>query len=568
VRDAYFMQKRGRGSAQVIERTEKKPVSVDRWPRIEAFLDRHAVWLAVALVLIGTARIASTYAVFSHTFDEPAHIACGMEWLQKHTYNYEPQHPPLTRVMAALLPSLAGAHGFNNPSMWDEGLAILFAKGSEDSTLALARAGILPFFWITCLIVFLCGRWIAGPAAAVAAVFFVTMTPTILAHSGLATTDMGLTAMLLMAAYTGWRWLHEPVFWRAAAFGVSTGLAVLAKLSTLPFLPLTFLVALLVAAYFERPSLARVATLVRDRWLQFLVAMLLGAIVIWAGYRFSFGKPIDWTFSLPAPELFSGIDQVKKHSAVGHLTYLLGEVNTTGWPSFYLAALGVKLPLPVLALGIVGLGLLFSGKRFGTRGSIVAGMVLGILGFASLFNRIVLGTRHILPVIVALGIAGGCATVWLLRVLKGRALAQGAVGLMLLALAASSLVAHPNYLGYFNFFAGNKPENFLIDSDLDWGQDTKRLAKRLKELGATEISFRAFLPGDLRKLYGFPVVQPLSVDGPRPGWNVVSLTMLKLGMFGDARYVPDPGVQFWPDRIEPNERVGTSYLLFYAAPPR
>jgi len=48
---------------------------------------------------------------------------------------------------------------------------------------------------------------------------------------------------------------------------------------------------------------------------------------------------------------------------------------------------------------------------------------------------------------------------------------------------ASSLISHPDYLAYFNEFAGSEPENIVVDSDLDWGQDVKRLAARLREVG-------------------------------------------------------------------------------------
>jgi hypothetical protein len=56
----------------------------------------------------------------------------------------------------------------------------------------------------------------------------------------------------------------------------------------------------------------------------------------------------------------------------------------------------------------------------------------------------------------------------------------------------------------------------------------------------------------------------LDLSGPRPGWNVVSLTPLKLGLFGDTRYALDPGVQFWPEQLQPTERVGNSFWLFYS----
>ncbi len=40
-----------------------------------------SIAFAAALIAFASLRIVSTYTVFNHTFDEPAHIACGMEWL-------------------------------------------------------------------------------------------------------------------------------------------------------------------------------------------------------------------------------------------------------------------------------------------------------------------------------------------------------------------------------------------------------------------------------------------------------------------------------------------------------
>jgi 4-amino-4-deoxy-L-arabinose transferase-like glycosyltransferase len=556
----------GSRAALAVEESKQKAAGPGYWTRLESFLARQALVLAIGLVALATGRIVSTYTIFSHTFDEPADIACGMEWLEKHTYTYEPAHPPLARVMTAVLPKIFGAHGWNKKSMWDDGLAILFSRGTEDFNLALARAGMLPFFWITCWIAYSCTRWISGSApAAVLAIFLVSMTPTVLAHAGLAKTDMALTAMLLLAVYSGWRWMEEPGWWRAAAFGGSTGLAVLAKFSTLAFLPSIAVVALLIWVGFEYKRLKLLPALVLERLPQALAAAAIAAIVIWAGYLFSFGKTADFSFPVPAPELFTGIDDVKKHNSTGHLTYLMGAVNNTGWPQFYVVALAVKTPLPILALGVLGLGLPFFRKRFGTRGWVAPSVVLGILIFSSFFSQIRIGSRHVLPVFVALGIAGGCAAVWVANLPKRRALGQAAVMLTLALVAVTSLAAHPNYLAYFNVLAGGKPEAFLVDSELDWCQDTKRLAAKLKELGPTDIYFNPFAPGDIEKLYGLPHFHPLDVNGPQPGWNVVGLTALKLGIFGGTRYAYDPGFKFWPELTEPAERVGNSYWLFYSS---
>src|ERR1700689_161302 len=85
------------------------------WPqRGEAFVARYSLAIFLALVAIASARIITTYTVFNHTVDEPAHIACGMEWLDRGTYHYEAQHPPLSRVMMAILPHyILKAHSWN-----------------------------------------------------------------------------------------------------------------------------------------------------------------------------------------------------------------------------------------------------------------------------------------------------------------------------------------------------------------------------------------------------------------------------------------------------------------------
>ena len=64
--------------------------------------------MAIVLTLVGVGRIVSTYHVFNQAYDETAHIACGMEWLDKGTFRMEPQHPPLPRVASALGPYLSG----------------------------------------------------------------------------------------------------------------------------------------------------------------------------------------------------------------------------------------------------------------------------------------------------------------------------------------------------------------------------------------------------------------------------------------------------------------------------
>ena len=54
--------------------------------------------VALLFIAIASLRIAATYQIFSFTIDEPGHFACGLEYLSKHVYRYETQHPPLARA--------------------------------------------------------------------------------------------------------------------------------------------------------------------------------------------------------------------------------------------------------------------------------------------------------------------------------------------------------------------------------------------------------------------------------------------------------------------------------------
>jgi hypothetical protein len=87
-------------------------------------------------MLIASARIVSTYTVFNHTVDEPAHLAAGMEWISAGKYLYEDQHPPLARVMGALGPYLAGERWHAGPDSYREGYRILGRDAHYDRTLA------------------------------------------------------------------------------------------------------------------------------------------------------------------------------------------------------------------------------------------------------------------------------------------------------------------------------------------------------------------------------------------------------------------------------------------------
>lgn len=550
-------KKRAAAAAPVVVR-----VSLVR--RMVGFAEHHATWLAFALILLGTLRIAATYPVSYHTSDEPAHIACGMQWLSQGVYRYEAQHPPLTRVMVALGPFLAGARSTGQNEMTREGIAILHADNQYEWRLTLARSGNLLFFWLACWMVFLWGRRTLGTAGAVVAVLIFTMIPTVLAHAGLATTDMGITACFAAAAYCSVGFAEQPGPKTASWLGVTGGLMVLTKFSALVFYPAAVLVALAVWLSRNRPSpnhLLR-ALWARGPWLG--VAALAGLLVIWAGYRFSFGRTVWIPFPVPFPELFAGVQNVIQHNRVGHIAYFLGEVSENGWWIFFPTLLAVKLPIAALAL--IGLGLWRRPACVSARWpfwiviSIAAAILLVVIP-----ARINIGLRHILPMFPFLALIGAAGLLWLAEQEGRSRVARWTLAVLTLWLCAGSLAAHPDYLAYFNAFAGSEPERIVVDSDLDWGQDIKRLGERLQQLHATSVGFSPAIMLDPSQ-HGFPPWRWNAVDAPYPGWNAVEVTAWKEQRMGFR--LQQPTVRLWPDYVKPVERVGNSILLYYVPPQR
>ena len=530
--------------------------------RVEAVLERRAGPLVTALIVFGLIRIALTYPILHHTSDEPAHLACGMEWLSEKVYRYEHQHPPLTRVMAALGPYLDGVRSNRQAEMSWEGTTLLYGRSLYDRTLALARAGILPFFVLASLVVYLLGKRTFGAPGAVIAVFLFTMLPIVLAHAGLATTDMGLTATFAAASYTLVCLLERPRPATAALFGFFLGLMVLSKFSALVYFPA---VVLLAALWWLWPNRRDVKSVVRraGRSLPFLAAAgAMALVVIWGGYRFSYGETSWFTSRVPFPELFSGIDQVREHNAKGHLTYLLGSQSMDGWWLYFPALITVKTPLAVLLLLLAGL-IWKAPHRPGSWPHGPLWIVPCAILAVAIPARINIGLRHILPAFPFLALLAGGGALALRERARTRRLAGYALCALLLWTAATSLLAHPDYLAYFNAFAGDQPEKIVVDSDLDWGQDIKRLGLRLQQLSAPSVAFTTPIYTSFA-YHGFPPVVPNQPEFPAPGWNAVSLSQWKLYRMGLQR--EEPQLQLWVDRARPIERVGKSILLFYFPP--
>ena len=172
------------------------------------------VWRVIAITLIAAASVAvwSTARVFSGTVDEPAHLAAGMQWLTTGQYTYDLQHPPLGRVAAALGPFAGGVRTVGAPGVYEEGARLLGQGRHYIDVLAAARHGELVFFLMLGAVVWMWARQSLGGAGGAIAVLFVATNPNLLAHAGLATTDMACAAATTLALYAAVRWIERPTW--------------------------------------------------------------------------------------------------------------------------------------------------------------------------------------------------------------------------------------------------------------------------------------------------------------------------------------------------------------------
>jgi hypothetical protein len=523
-----------------------------QWPRPDA----RPLLVATLLVAAASLRIAATYQVFSFTIDEPGHFACGLEYLAKHVYRYETQHPPLARAAMALAPYLVGIRPLGEENRNVEGRAVILRSRHPQTTLALMRLGTLPFFWLACAVVFLWCRRHFDHSVALAGVALFTLLPPVLAHAGLACTDMALAACLAAAFLALILWSESPDWKHGILFGLAAGLAALAKFTALLYFPCCAIAALLLHLAAVRPGPRKIAFFVRQRAPTFVLALCTGALLIWAAYWFSFGKVGGWNISLPAPELFDGLREARAHDQNGHPAYLLGRFSMHGWWYYFPIDLAVKTPIAFLALA--GLGVCLCLRKCGASvGRLVLAFCLGIL-VPAMAGHVDIGVRLILPIYIGLSIL---AAIGFMRLARGHFWERASAVGLLLWMAFSGAAQHPDYISYFNAFAGRDPAKVLADSDLDWGQDLKRLGRRLNQLHVANISVLLLEPlaqplpveAELQRFYRLPRMQLENVVAPHPGWHVISPTMDKLlGL----KFTP------WYDKIPPTEAVGALRLYY------
>jgi 4-amino-4-deoxy-L-arabinose transferase-like glycosyltransferase len=521
--------------------------------------------IAALLIAVGAVGMSTTWRVFSATNDEATHVGAGLELYEFHRYTLQSENPPLARVVYAAVPWFSGMRFDPRGTFTDQIHSVFYTHGEYKANLFRGRAGTVVFFIIAAMAVFFTARDSLGDSGALAATFLFTMEPVVLGYSALATHDGPSVAGLAVALFAFGRWLRMPDLKHALIFGAAFGFSIDCKFTSIIYVPVTCVaiaaVRLLRDAEFRKRFARALGTMIP--------AALVTIIIIWAGYGFTvhtFAELQPWIDSysprlqhllahinpstpLPAPQFFVGLSAIHRIDKEGMDSFLCGQAGRTGWWWYFPFALALKTTIAALLLFLSGLWFALRDREL--RGAFAEWSLAALAIVAvTLPSSLDLGVRYILPFYVPFAIACAATIVAMLR--ANRTIRFAAAGLLVCHLAASAF-AHPDYFPYFNAFAGRDPSRYLIDSNVDWGQDVLRLRSVIRREHIPSIALSLMGAADYVAL-GFPPFRYPDPWTPSRGWIAVSDHSYRMtnALHGGWRWLP-----------ENYRRVGKSIRLYY-----
>ena len=512
---------------------------------------------AVLLALFGW-MAASVSREHSTTADEIFYITSGFSYWKFDDFRLSPDAGNLPQRWAAwpLLRQNLNFPTLDQPAWLDADVGTLgdqffYRSGNDAAGMLHAARTMIALLGVACgALVFAWSRSLFGLKGALVSTLLFAFCPNLLAHAGLATSDMAVSLGFLAAVLAAWRLLHRVTIGRAVAAGATAALLGLCKFSAPLLLPMLGLMAVAralrgtdlpvhVGKFRTRVQRGRAALTLMGA---FAVAALVGALLIWSAYGFRYAgvrgaghynqpwdevlmtaaspgtvvstpnsdpataarlrpgpvqavvRPLRAVHALPEPWLY-GLTFVDRFSR-SRVAFFFGKISDTGWVAFFPVVFLLKTPLPVLAmLALAGVALGLNRNRgAGRTGRLryrlipLAALVTVYLGFA-LTSHLNLGLRHLLPLYPVLYVGAGAVALGFHR----RWLVIVTAGLLAWH-AWGSLAIRPSYLAYFNPLLGGPTRAYehFVDSSLDWGQDLPGLKRWLDTQARGEAIFLSY----------------------------------------------------------------------------
>ena len=523
-----------------------------------------------ALLAIAMAGLLSLFAGLSLwemlddslTSDERVHLPAGYAYWMARDFRLNPEHPPLVKLLCAI--PLLFMRVEMPPTTPDPGLSYhdyqpifgskFFFRQDADRILFFGRLPALVLGLALVVLMFAWSRELHGHAGAgLVTLGLAALEPTILAHSHYVTDDVGLACFSVMALYGLWRFTRGGRAWDLLIASAGTGLALATKYSAVVLLPVIFL---LILVRWPAGGL-RIGRRVwtggswRPRAAALAGAALVMALIVQGAYLFS----TDPSLYLRGSEALRA-NRPEFNPAYVHGRFYGGMVL---WYPLY--AYLVKTPLPTLVVMAVAVVSCLRDRKRSREALLFLLLPAGLYTLAICALAYNYGVRYLIPLTSLLLVLAGR---WFFVHRERRA---GRIASALLGpwLVLSILHASPYYISYFNELIGG-PANgpyFLQDSNIDWGQDLKRLAFYLKRNDVPEVSLAFWGPGQ-PEYYGIrwkPWTLEAGWDPPPAGVYAISVNRLvelkRRVMLGGENPRLD-----WLDRFTPVAIAGSSIFVY------
>jgi 4-amino-4-deoxy-L-arabinose transferase-like glycosyltransferase len=484
--------------------------------------------LCLALFVI---KAVASLVQESSTWDETHYFGLGKYILQNHRWDVPGalQHPPLSYYIHSI-PLLFFP---TDQSVWKSGTssevfmadvlrgqALLSSPANKgDRLLDLSRLMMVLTAVLLGCVVYSWSYSLYGKSSAILAIVLYSFSPNILAHARLITPDITLTTFSFITLYYFWRLLRDGHVGHAVLGGICLGFALLSKFTSVLLLPVCLALMILWRARQKRLNLRNC-----------LVFALIGIGVLCLGYGMKPGL------------YFAGILEQQKHAREEVQHFLMGRYSVNGWWYYFLVAFLVKTPIATMLFLAIAAVLFIGGIPKGEwmNEAFLLMPSCAMFCFFSL-NNVQTGLRYILPIYPFLFVfASKAAQVLCINKMR-KGLYAAAIGWYI----GASCCIHPHYLAYFNELAGG-PENgwkYLVDSNLDWGQDLKGMKQYMETHGIPRISL-SYFGSDSPERYGivYDWLPSFYLRDPDPAphklvvnrWVAISATNLQGPYFGSG----------------------------------
>ncbi|MFC1700544.1 ArnT family glycosyltransferase [Patescibacteria group bacterium] len=552
----------------------------------------------------------------SATMDELAHTPAGYSYITQKDMRLNPEHPPLLKDLAGLsvwLGSKITGKSIVFPKttnwteklngQWEFGRDLLYRNGNDaDSIIFWGRLPMLLIMLILGIYVFKWAHELYGNKAGLLALFLYSLSPTFIAHGRYVTTDVGAAAAFFISIYYLVKWVNNQNKKNLIIAGIVFGLALLTKFSLVLLIPyFVFIVmAWSLINYNKDTKLPHFTAIVRSLAIPLISLFLIGIIgmaLIWPVYKFhilnypetrqtfdtianlgSYGNrlladSVIWmsekSILRPYGQFFHGLLMVIQRSVGGNTTYFLGEISRFGWRSYFPIVFSIKVPLVFLILILIAfltsarnIKKLFKKENFAEFALLSFFILYWVMSIRSTLN---IGVRHVLPIfpILYVLISGQIIKI------KNKKLNIFLI-IMLLWYAIGTIKIYPNFLTYFNEIAGG-PENgykYAIDSNLDWGQDLRRLKNWIEKNNINKIYVEYFGGGDLNYYLDgkwqtwWGERDPSEL--PSDSWLAVSTTLIQGGRGIAAPNISNRTDYYeWLNDYEPVTVIGNSIFVYH-----